>query len=139
MQKSQNRKYPPMRCEEIQNLITQYSPDQLPDEVNEHLTHCPWCQTYAHLHYFDKYPGYVNLFTPIDLKENILQAIKRNKRKNRIIQVTSMAASVLLGLIIGLLMQYFFFTSTTELTEKNYQFTDVLIMDSFNVNTDNNE
>ncbi|MCX7696284.1 MAG: hypothetical protein N2Z72_01155 [Bacteroidales bacterium] len=128
-----------MSCDEIQQILKQNSPNELPQKVKEHLSTCQVCSSFASFYYFTDHPSQLELFPPVDLKHEILYQLEKNKIKTRIMKIVSIAASILLGLFFGLLLQYYFVNSNNDLSEKTYQFTDVLLIESYHANTAHHE
>ena len=95
-----------MTCQEVQHIIQTIPHEQWPQEVHEHLKSCIECSLFSQLSDFPRELSHLDLFPSIDLSSQLMTKIHHHQQKQFRMQVISLAASIVMGFFIGLLLQY---------------------------------
>lgn len=133
-----------MNCQEVQHIITITPPQQWSAEVRAHINQCTTCSIYAQLQDFPNQLTSVNLFPSIDMTAPILSTIQRHQRNQKRWLVISVAASLLIGFLLGIILTYYIHQhdNTQQLStyfDNHYQYTDVFFSDLYDVNNFDHE
>jgi hypothetical protein len=133
-----------MTCQEVQHILQTIPHEQWPQEVHEHLKSCIECSLFSQLSDFPRELSHLDLFPSIDLSPQLMTKIHRHQHKKFRMQVISLAASIVIGFFIGLLLQYLLQHNSSNYQEPpsieiSYQFSDMIYSNLYDINNNNND